>query len=282
MLFLGLNVYQDDDINTLSERERFIWDVNWLQTEWYNGGTAQVFRNHTGCRIGPTIAALAVVGATESAAVLRQASDLFPEGRPSVNYEFRWEQMDEVHRRSKNAFDQFDQRMLKEDVFGLLLDYWRKHDSSPDAEPDSLRRKREAYRLFIDIPLTDEADYATLLERERYLWDICFFDALSSGKGNVSNFFASPNGAHALGLLTALQEIGAVQTGNVVQKVCSLYPGGRPSSDMLERMRQNLPVVDAAKSLFGNVEIKDGVVRHDGWEENLFALLVEYWHKHDE
>src|SRR5579871_5358726 len=40
-------------------------------------------------------------------------------------------------------------------------------------------------------------DYDKLSDRERYLWDICLFAALTDGRGNVPDFFRPPQGAHA-------------------------------------------------------------------------------------
>jgi hypothetical protein len=274
MLNLALRT---DDVNELPARERFVGDISWLEAEYMNGGTDQVFYNSSGCRIKPMMEALQAIGATRTAASLRRAANLFPNGLPSVDTEVRRSQMDVIRQPNQRVFDQFP--LFEEDVFGLLLDYWKKNEPPLDHKPDSTKNKRAVFRLFVELPLTDQGDYDKLTERERFLWHVCFFAALTSGKGELQSYVMAPESADAPALAVALNKIGAARTAAIVTKMLSFYPGGQPSTDPLQRLKQALPAMMATGKAFANIEVNDGVVKGEGWEEDLFALMLKYWEK---
>jgi hypothetical protein len=185
--------------------------------------------------------------------------------------------MDVIRQQSKRIFNQFP--LFDEDVFGLLLDYWKRNEPPLDQEPDSNKNKRAVFRLFVELPITDQNDYDKLSNRERFLWDVCFFAALSVGKGELQSYVMAPESANAPAVAVALNKIGAARTAAIVTKMLSFFPGGQPSADVLQRLKQALPAMMATKEAFANIEVTDGVVKGEGWEEDLFAFMLKYWEK---
>ncbi|MFN0051352.1 MAG: DUF4375 domain-containing protein [Planctomycetales bacterium] len=295
---LFLCVDEGAGLDQVSHREKIIWIVSWCGTELRNGGTNQVFWNF-GAHIPDAIEAFESIGAPESAATLRRACSLFPNGQPSTDDEIRREQIQRIYERDNQDFEQFDGQWFEEDVFGLLLDFWRKHEPAAVTVPTSKRLRSEALRLLVDLPIVEKGDYEKLSDRERYLWDICSFAALADVMGCVSTYFSSPNAEHAPRLLTGLEQIGATHTAAIVRNICSFNPKDSSPSDllkgmglnfsirdgelsgMLKRMQRQTDVADYAQRAFGDVKFRDGVVTHGALEEDLYALLLKYWKDHE-
>jgi hypothetical protein len=277
LLFLRLPVFSDDDYRKLAQRDRAIWNLWWLDTEHTNGGMEQVFSNDTGGRMEATIEALRAVGAEKSAEALAKACALFPGGVPAAQNEKRRQQLSVILDRNPNALADF--KILEEpNFYEKTLEYWKKQE--PQSEPKSATEKnrREVLRAFVDLPLNSEEDYAKLSERQRTLWDICWFETSLNHIGGPVAYFEF-QGDHAPQTLIALERIGATKSQKMFKEVCSYYPDGRPSRDPSVRAEQNAKALQALIQKYKKLNAKDGVVKQEDWEENLFELLLEYWKK---
>jgi len=85
---------------------------------------------------------------------------------------------------------------------------------------------------------------------------------------------------HTVATLDALKKIGATNTHKLFQRVCRMYPGGQPSTDPILRLQQGTQVLKAFGDTFKKMNVQDGVIRLDDWEEDLFKLLLQYWDEH--
>jgi hypothetical protein len=278
---LGHNYHvgDNDGLEKLEKRDRFIWDVSLACTEYMNGGIRQVFRNSSGDRISQTIEAFDAIGAGTSASILRKCCALFPGGMPSTDQGKRREQIALIEKKNQSAIKQFDGSLFNENVDGLLLQYWKSHEPPLDAVPASSKHKLAVLRLFVDLPVHREGDYFELSLRERVLWDICWFEAVVANWDLVAFWVRAFEGAHDDALLLALDAVGARNTARLARDIYKLFPGGRPAGEMLQRLQQEAQMVGVVKERYGAITVRDGVVRYDDWEEDLFALLLAYWNK---
>ena len=90
----------------LTQRERILVDVAWLEAEVNNGGFDQFFFNSSGDRFRETVSALRAIGAERTAALVAEAGAVFPDG-PSPDRATRMKQMEAI---PEDAFAAFDAR----------------------------------------------------------------------------------------------------------------------------------------------------------------------------
>jgi hypothetical protein len=279
VLSINSNVDKEYEAAKLDNRDRFVWDVFWVYTEYMNGGTRQVFGNSTGNRIIQAVEAFDAVGATKTASVLRRCCALFPRGKPSVEQEKRRDQMDLIEKKNGSAFTQFDGLMFNEDVHALLLGYWRSHEPTMETVPVSRKNQLAVMRLFVDLPLEDKEDYYNLSSRERIVWDICMFEATANTLDQATGFVWAFKNAHDAAVLLGLEAVGAQKTARLAKEIYKLYPGARPAKEILQRLEQENDIAAIVRERYGAVTFRNGVICYDGWEEDLFGLILEYWRK---
>jgi hypothetical protein len=129
----------------------------------------------------------------------------------------------------------------------------------------------EARQLFIGLEAYSEADYQTLCRRDRYLWDVCWFET-EVMNGGVDQYLANYTGDHAAECLKALEAIGAWQAHSLLKQACDLFPGGQPSADCKTRNQQ-------LRDLAGHEHI-DGLI-HGAIEVDLYQRMLNYYRKAD-
>jgi hypothetical protein len=107
----------------LSRRDGYVWLVWSFEKNVTNSGIEGFLFNSSGDYALETLEALKAIGASQSYKLLRQACDLFPEGRPNPNQEKRFKQLKAI-RDSGRRFDDLDEGSIEIDLYQLLLDYW--------------------------------------------------------------------------------------------------------------------------------------------------------------
>jgi hypothetical protein len=111
----------------LSERERTVFNVSWLDTEVNNGGFHQFFWNPSGDRTSDTLRSLAMIGAEYTKSLLQRACEAFPAGQLEVDQRARHVQLDQLSDDQVAVLDKISDAYGDRDerVMALLLAYWR-------------------------------------------------------------------------------------------------------------------------------------------------------------
>lgn len=116
---------REHGIEALTEPQRRYYAVSMYDAEVSNGGHSQYFVNSTGDDWRIALAGLEAIGATERAAILREATGIFGrDGAPRDNDE-RHERLARFTERQDQALDDLDNRYYesKENVESLLMLY---------------------------------------------------------------------------------------------------------------------------------------------------------------
>lgn len=267
LLFMRL----DGNLQTMSQRDRFVWIIDWYHIELENGGTDQVFYNSTGGQIAEAIEAFELIGARDSAEVLRRVCALFPDGKPAIEDEARREQMAAIRETDPEAFRRFDGQWFEDDVFQRLIDYWKTHEPAEEtSQPD--QRRKKVTDLFLDLPLVKREDYPKLSRRQQFLWETCFFATLAQTDGLSEGYFVNLYAQHYPTLLAGLEEIGAKRT------VALLHTIGEVSSDPLADHHE---LARKSRQAFSGIQVQEGVVKGSDWQEDLYELMLEFWNTHE-
>lgn len=130
----------------------------------------------------------------------------------------------------------------------------------------------EAYEIFGRFDVRSEEDYRQLPRRDRYVWDVCWFDT-EVMNGGVDQFLYNAIGGHAQETLEAPAAIGARRTYELLKAACDLFPDGRPSPNHEERRRQ-------LAAHWKNDKKIDDLIQGD-IEIELFQRLIEFWRAAD-
>ncbi len=111
---------------TYSDRDAAVCHVSWLVAEVNNGGFEQFFYNPAGTYALETIDCLKSIGATETAAMLRSACDLFPNGIPPKEQSERQRALEQFTLEQFEILADLDETFYsrREDVHVLLRAYW--------------------------------------------------------------------------------------------------------------------------------------------------------------
>jgi hypothetical protein len=96
---------------------------------------------------------------------------------------------------------------------------------------------KQAKQLFLTLKVYSDDDYRRLARRDRYLWDIEWFEA-EIMNGGMDQYFSNSAGDHIAECLEALDAIGARLSYQLLKKACSLFPAGRPSPTREIRQKQ--------------------------------------------
>jgi hypothetical protein len=118
-----------DGVESLTPAERVAFHVDELEREINNGGFCQFFGNLSGATVPDTIAALDVIGASQMAAIVRDALALFPGGVPPANQDERGARLDETPEHVRSAWSDLDNRFYTypDDLGALLRRYVEAH-----------------------------------------------------------------------------------------------------------------------------------------------------------
>jgi hypothetical protein len=111
--------------NGLSEAEKVVLCVEDLEGEVNNGGFHQYFLNSDGELIHETPAALEAIGAGYTAAIVRRACSVFPEGSPPKDRTERQESLLVLGREADAQLSRLDDEFYayKDDLSRLVIDY---------------------------------------------------------------------------------------------------------------------------------------------------------------
>jgi hypothetical protein len=129
----------------------------------------------------------------------------------------------------------------------------------------------EVRQIFLDLKVDSEDDYRKLSRRDRYLWDISWFEAELTN-GGMYQYFLNSAGDHAADCLEALKAVGAKEAYSFLRQACDFFPDKRPSADQevrqkqLRRMGWPSPV---------NERISGGI------EVDLYQRVLSYYQKAD-
>jgi hypothetical protein len=132
-VFLTLEVYSEEDYRKLPLRDRYVWDICWFEVEITNGGMDQYLLNSAGDNAGECLEALEAIGAKQAYRLLKNAFDLFPDGRPSADRDVRESQMQRLA--GANRIDDMIHGEIEVDLYQRLLDYYHRprHETRQDA-----------------------------------------------------------------------------------------------------------------------------------------------------
>ncbi len=127
-IFESFESYTGAEYRNLPRRDRYLIDVVWFETDVTQGGLDLYFYNPAGDHALDCLEALTAIGAHESASLLREACNLFPEGRPSPDRDQRRLQLNEI----TGGYDMIDDYIdgsIEQELFRLLLEYYEHTDS---------------------------------------------------------------------------------------------------------------------------------------------------------
>jgi hypothetical protein len=131
----------------------------------------------------------------------------------------------------------------------------------------------ECGRIFLQLKVCSEEDYRRLPRRDRYVFDLRWFD-VEVKNGGLRQVFGNAIGDHWPGVMEALREIGEDSAAAMLEAGCSLFPEGRPSLDQEERGEQMTdPIIDAL------IELEDAQL-DSYYRGDIHPKLLEYWHRH--
>lgn len=112
----------------LSDLERRIDAMRWVENEVCNGGWTQYFFNSAGAHWRDALAGFEEVGDTHRADILREAVATFPT-EPAAARDLRMQQLAELETDNEDAFDNLDSRYFKQriDIDVILTRYMLAH-----------------------------------------------------------------------------------------------------------------------------------------------------------
>jgi hypothetical protein len=96
---------------------------------------------------------------------------------------------------------------------------------------------KEAKQLFLLLEVYSEDDYRRLSLRDRYVWDVCWFET-EVMNGGMDQYLGNSIGDHSMECLEALNAIGATRSYSLLEQACDLFPDGHPSTTREIRRRQ--------------------------------------------
>ncbi len=135
-IFASLLVYSDHDYRQLSRRDRYVWDVSWMDTAIMDGGLDS-WMSLMGHHAAETLEALQDIGAPQAHRVIKRVCDLFPTLVPGTDEETVAAQPREFFQQHGKIDDYLMAHdgpngiadvEVKLDLYQRLLDYWRRAD----------------------------------------------------------------------------------------------------------------------------------------------------------
>jgi hypothetical protein len=130
----------------------------------------------------------------------------------------------------------------------------------------------EVKTIFLNLDVRSEDDYRALPRRDRYVWDISWFEA-EVMNGGIHQYLANSSGDHAAACVEALTDIGATNALALLTNATELFPKGGPSKDRTEREAQLHEIEGEAADIDDMVE---GEI-----EGNLYELLLDAYRRMD-
>lgn len=129
----------------------------------------------------------------------------------------------------------------------------------------------EARKLFLTLEVYSEEDYRGLSRRDRYLWDVKWFE-VEVMNGGVDQYFHNSAGDHSVECLEALKAIGAKDSYALLKQAIDLFPQGQPSTHREVRQKQLRELAGAKyidDLLSGEIEV------------DLYQHMLDYYRKAD-
>lgn len=131
----------------------------------------------------------------------------------------------------------------------------------------------EVRQIFLTLPLHSEEDYRQLAQRDRYLWDVCWFE-VEVMNGGVDQYLTNSTGDHFAECLEALQAIGADGAYQLLRRACDLFPQGRPSPSR-EIRQQQLETILAPR---GPDDLLDDQIQ-GSIEPDLYQRMLDFYRR---
>jgi len=118
-----------DEMDKLTEPQRFFYFNQNLEREVNNGGFEQYFFNSSGDFSHETLISLKVIGANKTAGILQEAINQFPNQSVPKDREERQAVLEEIGERANDIFDMLDQRFFsyEDDLNALNINYVREN-----------------------------------------------------------------------------------------------------------------------------------------------------------
>jgi uncharacterized protein DUF4375 len=135
--------------------------------------------------------------------------------------------------------------------------------SIPDSEPEfpfQHPAAKEVKGIFRTLDVSSAEDYRSLPRRDRYLWNISWFEA-EVMNGGVDQYLYNSSGNHAIECLAALKVIGATRSHTLLEQACKLFPKGQPSSNQSIRQMQLREIVGNSKLSSDNYFTRSTTIR---------------------
>lgn len=139
--------------------------------------------------------------------------------------------------------------------------------------------EREIWRIFGELPAYSEDDYLNLSRRDRFVFDLWWYD-IERLNGGMWQYFYNSIGDHWPACLEALQEVGAKQWHHELKQACELFPNGQASTNREERQRQIAELEMGGKfDDLLDARLAATASESPDDEENLYQLLLDYYQK---
>jgi len=129
----------------------------------------------------------------------------------------------------------------------------------------------EAGHIFHALAVYTEAAYRALPQRDRYLYDVVWFEN-EVMNGGVDQYLYNSGGDHAAECLEALAAIGAMESYDLLSQACRLFPDAMPSANWTVRREQR-------QKIAGENYVDDLISGEI--EPDLYQRLMSYYRKAD-
>ncbi len=127
--FIGELCNYGDEMNELTESQKYFFYNQNLEREINNGGINQYFINSSGNYAHQTIQSLQAINATITADILQKAIDLFPNKNVPQDQEERIASVKKIEEDANEIWEELDKKFFEyaDDLNSLNLDYIRKN-----------------------------------------------------------------------------------------------------------------------------------------------------------
>jgi hypothetical protein len=132
-LYVDLDIRTDEQLRALPVQDRYVWLIYRFDSNVQNGGIDSFFWNSDGEYLAECLEALQAIGAVRTYQMVKELSDLFPDGGPAVENETRQSQMRAILENPEGTevrdFDDLIEFDWDENLFELLLEYRRRFEA---------------------------------------------------------------------------------------------------------------------------------------------------------
>ena len=132
-------------------------------------------------------------------------------------------------------------------------------------------------KIFETLDVTSEERYRELPKRDRYVWDVRWFET-EAMNGGLDQFLWNTTGDHTQETLEALKAIGATESHAALLAACKFFPDETPDADTDKRRKQ----FEAIRAKNGDRNLDDMLpVDLADLEYDLYQKLLNYYEAAD-